>query len=62
MSPTYIKGVTENFPAAQITFDPCDRPRFGGRRRDTPAGEKLDPSLKGTRRVLLKDRKDLNRS
>jgi transposase len=56
--PAFIRGVTDHAPNAQITFDKfhiiahaCEA--IDKMRR---AEQRLDPSLKGLRGVLLKDR------
>jgi transposase len=58
MWPAFIRGVTDHLPNAQITFDKFHVISHAStaidemRRRE----QKLDPSLKGLRWVLLKDR------
>jgi len=58
MWPAYIRGVTDHLPNAQITFDKFHVISHAStaidemRRRE----QKLDPSLKGLRWTLLKDR------
>lgn len=64
MWPAFIKGVEEQFPNAQITFDKF---HVIAHASDAVAEmrrveQKSDPSLKGLRWVLLKDRGKLNRS
>ena len=58
----FIKGVTEHFPSAQITFD-----KFHVIAHATTAvdmtrhiEQKVDPSIKGPRWALLKDRSTLH--
>ena len=64
MWPAFIRGITENFPNAQITFDKFHVISHASmaidemRRRE----QKLDPSLKGLRWTLLKDRSNLSRA
>jgi len=61
MWPAFIRGVTDHFPNAQITFDKFHVISHAStaidemRRRE----QKLDPSLKGLRWTLLKDRSKL---
>lgn len=61
MSPAYIKGVSDNFPQAQITFDKfhviahASEAITETRRLE----QKTDPTLKGMRWTLLKDRASL---
>jgi transposase len=61
MWPALIKGVTEHFPNAQITFDkfhviaPASTAVDATRRIE----QKIDPSIKGLRWALLKDRSKL---
>lgn len=61
MWPAYIRGVTDHLPNAQITFDKFHVISHASsaidemRRRE----QKLDPSLKGLRWTLLKDRSKL---
>jgi transposase len=61
MSGAYISGVEEHFPNAQITFDKFHVIAHASEAVDETRRkeQKLDPSLKGMRWVLLKDRKDL---
>ena len=61
MSPAFIKGVEEHFPKAQITFDKFHviahaSEAITAMRREE---QQRDPSLKGLRWVLLKDRSKL---
>ena len=61
MSPAFIKGVQEHFPKAQITFDKFHviahaSEAIAAMRREE---QQRDPSLKGLRWVLLKDRSKL---
>ena len=62
MSPAYISGVAEHFPNAQITFDKFHVIAHASdaltetRRLE----QQLDPTLKGLRWVLLKDRAKLS--
>ena len=61
MSPAFIKGVAEHFPKAQITFDKFHviahaSEAITAMRREE---QQRDPSLKGMRWVLLKDRSKL---
>lgn len=64
MWPAFIRGVTDYFPNAQITFDKFHVISHAStaidvmRRRE----QKLDPSLKGMRWALLKDRSKLSRA
>jgi len=64
MWPAFIRSITENFPNAQITFDKFHVISHAStaidemRRRE----QKLDPSLKGLRWTLLKDRRKLSRA
>jgi transposase len=62
MSPAYISGVQEHLPNAQITFDKFHVIAHASEAVDETRRQeqKLDPSLKGMRWVLLKDRKDLS--
>jgi transposase len=62
MSPAFIKGVTDNLPKARITFD-----KFHVVARASAAVDQMrrleqrtDPSLKGLRWTLLKDRDRLS--
>jgi transposase len=61
MSPPYIKGVTESFPAAQLTFDKFHVIAHASTALDETRRfeQKTDASLKGLRWALLKDRSDL---
>jgi transposase len=61
MWPAFIRGVTDNFPNAQITFDKFHviahaSTAISDMRR---MEQKLDPTLKGMRWTLLKDRRKL---
>jgi transposase len=62
MSPAFISGVTEHFPNARITYDKFHVVAHAStaidetRRRE----QRTDPSLKGLRWTLLKDRSKLN--
>lgn len=62
MWPAFIRGVTDHLPNAQITFDKFHIISHAStaidqmRRRE----QQLDPSLKGLRWLLLKDRSTLN--
>jgi transposase len=62
MSPAFISGVEEHFPEAQITFDKFHVIAHASEAIDKMRREeqKLDPSLKGLRWLLLKDRGKLN--
>jgi transposase len=64
MSKAFIKGVTEHLPNARITFDKFHIVAHASKAVDqTRRGEqKTDPSLKGLRWALLKDRERLNES
>lgn len=64
MSPAFIKGVTEHFPQAQITFDKFHVIAHASEAIDTTRRfeQKTDPALKGLRWVLLKDRSKLRTS
>jgi len=61
MSPAYISGVQNHLPNAHITFDKFHVIAHASEAIDETRRQeqKLDPSLKGMRWVLLKDRKDL---
>ena len=64
MWPAFIRGVSDHFPQAQITFDKFHviahaSTAISEMRR---AEQRLEPSLKGMRWVLLKDRSKLNRA
>jgi transposase len=63
MSPAFIKGVTENLPEAEITFDKfhviAQASEAVSTMRRLEQG--TDPQLKGMRWVLLKDRRKLSR-
>ena len=64
MWPAFIKGVSEQFPNAQITFDKfhviahASEAITKTRRQE----QKVDPGLKGLRWVVLKDRSKLHRA
>jgi transposase len=64
MWPAFIRGITDNFPNAQITFDKFHVISHASTAIDTMrrAEQKLDPSLKGLRWTLLKDRSKLSRA
>lgn len=64
MSPAFIKGVTEHLPNARITFDKFHVISHASTAVDRTRRieQKTDPSLKGLRWVLLKDRERLNES
>ncbi len=61
MSPAFIKGVEAHFPHAQMTFDKFHVIAHASSAIDATRRleQKLDPSLKGLRWVLLKDRAKL---
>jgi transposase len=61
MSPAFIKGVTEHLPKAQITFDKFHVIAHANAAVDQTRRieQKTDPSLKGLRWKLLKDRANL---
>src|SRR5947209_20610468 len=61
MSPAFIKGVTEQLPNAEITFDKFHIIQHASNAvSDTRRAEqKIDPSLKGMRWKLLKRRDNL---
>ncbi|MBW4053530.1 MAG: transposase [Proteobacteria bacterium] len=58
LSPAFISGVSEHLPHAQITFDKFHVIAHASQAIDKMRRieQKLDPSLKGKRWVLLKDR------
>jgi transposase len=62
MSPAFIKGVTEHLPNARITFDKFHVVAHASAAVDATRRleQKTDPSLKGLRWTLLKDRERLN--
>jgi transposase len=62
MSPAFIKGVTEHLPNAQITFDKFHVVAHASAAIDKTRRieQQCDPSLKGMRWKLLKDRRDLS--
>lgn len=64
MSPAFIKGVTKHLPNARITFDKFHVVAHASGAVDQMRRleQKTDPSLKGLRWVLLKDRSKLNES
>jgi transposase len=61
MWPAFIKGVTEHFPSAQITFDKFHVIAHASTAVDETRRieQKVDPSIKGLRWALLKDRSKL---
>jgi transposase len=63
MSKAFIKGVTENLPNAQITFDKFHVVAHASQAVDKMRRieQKTDPALKGLRWALLKDRRKLSR-
>jgi transposase len=62
MWPAFIKGITENLPNAEITFDKFHAVAHASTALDQMRRiEQSDPSLKGLRWALLKDRKKLSR-
>jgi transposase len=64
MSPAFIKGVTEHLPDARITFDKFHVVAHASLALDKTRRieQKTDPSLKGLRWALLKDRSKLGDS
>lgn len=62
MSPAFIKGVGESLPNARITFDKFHVVAHASLAVDQTRRieQKRDPSLKGLRWALLKDRSNLN--
>jgi transposase len=64
MSPAFIKGVTEHLPNARITFDKFHVVAHASLALDKTRRieQKTDPSLKGLRWALLKDRSKLGAS
>ena len=62
MSPAFIKGVTEHLPNAQITFDKFHVIAHASTAVDKTRRieQKTDPSLKGLRWKLLRDRASLS--
>jgi len=62
MWPAFIRGVTDHLPNAQITFDKFHVIAHASEAIDKTRREeqKRDPSLKGLRWALLKDRSKLN--
>lgn len=61
MWPAFIRGVTDHLPNAQITYDKFHVIAHASEAIDKMrrAEQKLDPSLKGLRWVILKDRSKL---
>jgi transposase len=61
MSPAFIKGVTDNLPTAQITFDRFHIVKIINEAVDAVRREeaKTHPLLKGTRYVFLKNEANL---
>ena len=61
MSPAFIKGVTKYLPNARITFDKFHIVAHASKAVDETrrSEQKTDPSLKGLRWALLKDRQRL---
>jgi transposase len=64
MSQAFIKGVTEHLPNARITFDKFHFVAHASKAMDQTrrSEQKTDPSLKGLRWALLKDRERLPES
>ena len=64
MSPAFIKGVTKHLPNARITFDKFHIVAHASKAVDQTrrSEQKTDPSLKGLRWALLKDRERLPES
>ena len=64
MSPAFIKGVTKYLPNARITFDKFHIVAHASKAVDETrrSEQKTDPSLKGLRWALLKDRQRLGES
>jgi transposase len=62
MWPAFIRGVTDHLPNAQITFDKFHVIAHASTAIDKTRRleQKLDPSIKGLRWALLKDRSKLN--
>jgi transposase len=62
MAPAYIGAAETHLPDAQITFDKFHAVAHASEAVDETRRQeqKVDPSLKGIRRVLLKDREDLS--
>lgn len=62
MSPAFIKGVTEHLPRARITFDKFHVVAHASAAVDAMRRleQRTDPSLKGLRWALLKDRHQLS--
>jgi transposase len=64
MWPAFIRGVTDHLPNAQITFDKFHVIAHASTAIDKTRRleQKIDPSIKGLRWALLKDRSKLNAS
>src|SRR6516162_2061401 len=64
MSPAFLKGVTKHLPNARITFDKFHIVAHASKAVDQTrrSEQKTDPSLKGLRWALLKDRERLPES
>jgi transposase len=64
MWPAFIRGVTDHLPQAQITFDKFHVISHASTAIDAMrrSEQKLDPTLKGMRWALLKDRAKLGRA
>ena len=64
MSPAFIKGVGQSLPNARITFDKFHVVAHASQALDKTRRieQKTDPSLKGLRWALLKERSNLNSS
>lgn len=64
MSPAFIKGIAENLPNARVTFDKFHVIAHASSAVDKTRRieQKTDPSLKGVRWALLKDKSRLNES
>ena len=62
MSPAFIRGVTDQLPRAQITFDKFHVIAHASKAVDETRRleQRTDPDLKGLRWALLKDRTKLN--
>jgi transposase len=63
MSPAFLKGVTDNLPDVRITFDKFHVIAHASQAVDKMrrSEQKADPTLKGLRWTLLKDRSKLSR-
>ncbi len=63
MSPAFIKGIKENLPNAQITFDKFHIIKIinEGLDKVRRAEAKENPILKGTRYLFLKNEQNLNK-